>query len=88
MTKKFYWPADERLLKIAQEVGTTDKLIQCPSKCRNETILVGNTNGGSSNTFLANAEKAIWLLETYNISVVDMESSSAAQVALQMAYHF
>ena len=27
------------------------------------------------------AEKAIWLLETYNISVVDMESAAAAHVA-------
>jgi len=89
VTKRFYWPADESLLKIAQEVGTTDKLIQCPSTCRNETkVHVGNTNGGSSNTFLANAEKAIWLLETYNISVVDMESAAASQAALQTVCHF
>lgn len=82
VAKKFYWPVDDRLLKIAKEVGTADKLIQCPSTCRKEAqVHVGKTNGGSSNTFLANAEKAVWLLETYNVSVVDMESAAAAQVA-------
>ena len=90
VTKQLYWPADARLLTIAQQNGTlVSELIQCSSECRKSTqVWVGGTNGGSSNTFVANAQKAIWLRETYNISVVDMETAAAAQVAYTNAVPF
>ena len=48
---------------------------------RASRIVVGTTNGGSANTFLANGYRALWLLRKYNISVVEMETAAAAQVA-------
>ena len=48
---------------------------------RSSRIVVGTTNGGSANTFLANGYRALWLLRKYNISVVEMETAAAAQVA-------
>lgn len=48
---------------------------------RPSRILVGTTNGGSANTFVANGYRALWLLRKYNISVVEMETAAAAQVA-------
>ena len=57
-------------------------LINCTSECRDySAIRVGNTNGGSSNTFQSNAERGEWLLKTFNISTVDMETAAVAQVA-------
>lgn len=95
VTKQMFWDADPRLMEIAKEVASNvtsiglggftqleTQLINCTSQCRNySTVRVGNTNGGSSNTFQANAERGEWLLKTYNISTVDMETAAAAQVA-------
>lgn len=95
VTKQMFWDADPRLMEIAKEVASNvtsiglggffqseTQLINCTSQCRNySTVRVGNTNGGSSNTFQSNAERGKWLLKTYNISTVDMETAAAAQVA-------
>lgn len=95
VTKQMFWDSDPYLMEIAKEVasnvtsvglgGVTQAetaLLNCTSECRDySTIRVGNTNGGSSNTFQSNAERGEWLLKTFNISTVDMETAAAAQVA-------
>jgi len=94
--KQFFFDADEKLLEMANQVASSlmseeglygingnTKFLSCPSACRNTTQarVGGGIHGGSSNTFLANAEQGLRLLKTYNISVVDMETAAAAQVA-------
>jgi adenosylhomocysteine nucleosidase len=82
--RRFWFPADERMLGIAREVAHTVPLDRCTEAgdCLHvrPTVVVGG-NGLSGPTFLDNAEYREWLWRTFLADAVDMESAAVAHVA-------
>lgn len=82
-------PADQRLLQAAATAADTVKLQRCVGQqCLDTTprVEVGPSAGvgGSGSIFVDNAAWRIFLAETYNVSVIEMESAPFAHVAVTL----
>lgn len=82
--RRFWFPADPALLKVAETVAADTELADCTddNAClgHRPMIHVGG-NGVSGSAFMDNAEIREWIFSTFDARVVDMESSAVAQVA-------
>ncbi|AUM72946.1 5'-methylthioadenosine/S-adenosylhomocysteine nucleosidase [Paracoccus jeotgali] len=81
---RFWFPVDEDLLETAREVATDLSLEKCASEgdCLSKAprIVVGG-NGVSGAAFVDNADLREWAFDTFDASVLDMESAAVAHVA-------
>lgn len=82
--RKFWFPADERMLAVAQRVAGGVSLARCaPSgECLGHMpgVTVGG-NGLSGSVFVNNAEFREYLWRTFQGEAVDMETAAVAQTA-------
>lgn len=80
MMEVVYFPVDSMLFESALEISDDDFEFTLIGD-RKPKLMVGGV-GASGNTFIDNVEKRIWLSETFDAMVVDMESAAVAQVCL------
>ena len=82
--KRFWFPVDPGLLKLAQGLAGKAKLEACaaPDKCLSHAprLVVGG-NGVSGTAFIDNAEFRDYAFKTFQARVLDMESAAVAHVA-------
>lgn len=73
-----HFPVDSAMYVVAEDL--TDE-VSLPQKIGDRTprLLAGGI-GVSGNAFIDNPEKRIWLNETYNALITDMETAAVAQV--------
>ncbi|MCY4590442.1 MAG: 5'-methylthioadenosine/S-adenosylhomocysteine nucleosidase [Alphaproteobacteria bacterium] len=81
---RFWFPADEEMLAGVRRVAPETVLARCAAedRCLRDTprIVVGGA-GVSGGAFVDNAAFRIWVFETFDARVLDMESASVAHVA-------
>jgi adenosylhomocysteine nucleosidase len=84
LERRFWFPADPKLLAIAKSVAGSVVLKDCTNehKCltHKPKIVVGG-HGVSGQAFVDNAAFREYAFKTFNASVLDMESASTAHVA-------
>lgn len=82
--RKFWFAADPDMLDLARKVAADFDLAACNAEnnCLSAppSIHVGG-NGVSGSAFVDNAGLRDWIFQTFDASVVDMESAAVAQVA-------
>src|SRR5690606_18538493 len=82
--EKFWFATDPELLKLAEKVAGELNLLNCieENKCLTQApeIHVGG-NGVSGQAFMDNAEFRDYTFNTFDASVLDMESAAVAHVA-------
>lgn len=82
--RRFWFPADPELLKVAESVAANIDLAKCNAEnaCleHRPVVRVGG-HGVSGSAFMDNADIRDWIFSTFDAQVVDMESSAVAQVA-------
>jgi adenosylhomocysteine nucleosidase len=82
--KRFWFPVDAGLLKVARGLADKAKLDTCAAKdqCLSHTpkVVVGG-NGVSGSAFVDNAEFRDYAFKTFQARVLDMESAAVAQVS-------
>jgi len=87
--RQMLMPVDQRLLQAAVTAADTVKLQRCVGKQCLDTsphLDIGPSAGvgGSGSIFVDNAAWRIWVAETYNVTVLEMESGAFAQVAITL----
>ncbi len=82
--KRFWFPVDPGLLKLAQGLAEKAKLDSCAAKdkCLSHApkMVVGG-NGVSGSAFVDNAEFRDYAFKTFQARLLDMESAAVAQVS-------
>ncbi|MBN2502898.1 MAG: 5'-methylthioadenosine/S-adenosylhomocysteine nucleosidase [Anaerolineales bacterium] len=81
---KFWFAADEEMLAVAEDAVRIVALSTCTSQdncLTNEPVVVVGGNGVSGPTFVDNADYRVWVWETFEADVLDMESAAVAHVA-------
>jgi len=84
LERRFWFPADPKLLAVARRVASSVALKDCTSehKClaHKPKVIVGG-HGVSGQAFVDNAAFREYAFKAFNASVLDMESASTAHVA-------
>jgi adenosylhomocysteine nucleosidase len=84
LERRFWFPADPKLLGVAKNVSASVKLKNCTpeKKCLDHKpkIVVGG-HGVSGQAFVDNAAFREYAFKTFNANVLDMESAATAHVA-------
>ncbi len=78
LVRRSHFPVDSSMYEVTEDL--TDK-VSLPQKIGDRTprLLAGGI-GVSGNAFIDNPEKRIWLNETFNALITDMETAAVAQV--------
>lgn len=81
--KRFWFPADPALLRIARSLESQVKLEACADAVclRHAPRLLVGGNGVAGQAFVDNAAFREYTFKTFDANVLDMESSAVAQVA-------
>lgn len=81
--EKFWFDVDPQMLAVAQQIKNVD-LRSCDDKdqcIKHQPQLVVGGNGVSGQVFVDNADFRKYVFNTFNASVLDMESAACAMVA-------